>query len=100
MMGSLIINGPAFKSHCFGLEQLPTQMMKFKKEEFLFVIPGEKDRFDSLQGKTVEQKAQIRNHLARVLHLVRTVEDINALPPYEEIFAELNGALKLVVESE
>lgn len=100
MMGSLIINGPAFKSHCYGLEQLPTQMMKFKKEEFLFVIPGEKDRFDSLQGKTVEQKAQIRNHLARVLHLVRTVEDINALPPYEEIFAELKGALKLVVESE
>lgn len=99
MIGSLLINGPDFLRHCVGLEKRPEEMATFKKEEFLFVVPSVEDRFDSIAGKTIEQKAQIRGHLERVLHFVRTVEDINALPPYEAILVELTEALKLV-ESE
>jgi len=75
---------------------------KFKREAFIFEIPPGIPGIDSydpidLLGISEDAKDAIRQRLAGVLHLVRSLDDINQVPLYSRIISELQECRNLAL---
>lgn len=96
MIVAFLMNGPPWMSYCERLETDGAAMLAFKRDHFLFVIPGETDRIEAMSNVTPEAKAEVRSRLQRTLDLVRNIHDINAVPPHMKLMAEFDAISELV----
>lgn len=97
LIGSILLNRGNFMNYCRLLADKPPEShIKFKNEEFLFIIPNTVDRFEQHLFASSEDRIMVEAHLQRVLDLVHNVPDIRERPPYHEIIFELRAALKLM----
>lgn len=96
MIAAFVMNGPRWMQYCNRLERDGAAMLKFKRNDFMFVIPGGIDRIEAMENVTPEAKAEVRARLQRTLDLVRNIDDINAVPPHMELMAEFHAISELV----
>lgn len=94
-IGAYLLNTRHFMTYCTALEENGAEMMRFKSEDFMFWIPGNSDPFVSLDSLPVGKRVEFHERLQRVLDLVRNVHEIDSMPPYADIMAELLAARAL-----
>lgn len=88
LVGAFMLNGLAFQRHCQGLEEDATAMLRFKSHAMWFTVPELPNRIAELPvDEAVKQL--VTDSLTRVLALIRSVHEIDAAPPYKEIYTEL-----------
>ena len=95
MIGAYLIQGRPFMDHIQQLEKDGEAMLRFKRDAFLFEVPGSPKIAASLKiGE--DKKMQIQQLLQQVLDSVRSVHDINDLPDYDMLIGLLDSILALV----
>jgi hypothetical protein len=73
------------------LETDVDEMLSFKRDSFLFAPPSLPDRFEELP---IETRSAVKAGLERVLMLARSVDHVDDIPPYTEIYSTLLGVLE------
>jgi serine/threonine protein kinase len=93
---AFVINGFAFENYCLSLEQNVEDMLRFKREEFLFSMPAEYP--DRITGLSLHRdiKRLLRLRLENALQMARSVEAIDERPNYRFIVTELQAAAGLL----
>ena len=90
MASAMWLNGVEYEQFCLALESDVAAMMEFKRDSFLFTVPGLPDRVSSVPTPDWRDDYRIRDSLERVLFLARSVNVVWDRPPYAEIVAELD----------
>lgn len=96
LLGANLINGSRWWTYCSELESSADRMLRFKASEFFFAAPGLPDPIANLRAVSASGKAQIRAALNRALELIRGVNDIDQLPPYQSLIDALAGARRII----
>ena len=95
LVGAIMLNRDALFQHCKELETDANAMLNFKSQAMWFTFPGLPNRLAQL--RVPESVKQIlTDAFARVQALSRSVTEIDALPPYEEIYTELITSVDLL----
>jgi len=88
MLLAYLLNGESFMRYCVMLQDYPEAMLQFKRDDFVFLLPGEADRIEALPILQ-DEKDLVRSCLRNILRLVRDIEPVDAIPRYGDIVAEL-----------
>ena len=94
LMVAFMINGADYTSYCLSLQDNPAEMLRFKRDEFLFSFPR-KDPFAHLEKKHKPLAKEIRTRFSNLLALARGVEGVDDRPPYADITDELRAIVLL-----
>lgn len=98
MVGAVVLHGEEFVKYLQSLPADGGEMLRYKKEQFIFHIPGVPDRFETYPFKTEEDRAEVRQRFQRVLDIARDAPDLDVLGPYAEIIAELEIAIAIMTK--
>ena len=96
LMVAFMIHGADYARHCVALQDNPIEMLRFKRDDFLFNFPGGKDAFANLDKKHKLASDEIRARFANLLVLVRGVVGVDERPPYTALRAEFKAILALL----
>ena len=99
LLMAMLMNDATYYGHCMDLEQEPLEMLKFKRDSFLFSNPVGPDVVSAIPGMDREDSFDIRQHLAKVLRIVRNLRQIDELPPYDSVLKELNAIHSLLPDA-
>jgi hypothetical protein len=91
MLGAFLLNGDSLIRFCTGLGWNPEDMLRYKKGFFIFSFPGGNDWI-----KMLRVPPAVVGHLEAASGLIRSVDQLDAIPPYDEILDHLTRALSLV----
>ena len=94
MVGAYMMNGRDWLDYCVALQDNPEAMMEWKREAFLFVVPGREGFGSSIAHLSADSQASITQHLMRALTLARSARNAKDAPPHEAIKAELLSVLE------
>lgn len=89
MVGAWIINGPAWRAHCYALELDAGAMVAWKRKGYLFQVPGGWNTFAAYPR---DVRYEIHEHLRTTLDLARSVDELDGRPPYSRMIAALTAA--------
>ena len=92
LMAAFLLNGRKYVEHCTSLESEPAAMLALKAIDFLFNYPGGPDRVGML-NVSQQNKADIKRDLTSILYDARSVDDVDARPPYASIIAAADRIL-------
>ena len=92
LMTAFLLNGRRYVRYCMSLEADPDAMFAFKADDFLFNYPGGPDRVKMLNVSAAD-KAAITADLGLILDAARSVNHIDARPPYSIILAAADRIL-------
>lgn len=84
MLGAFLLNGDSLIRFCTGL-------LRHKKGFLIFSFPGGNDWIKMLRAPPA-----VVGHLEAALGLIPSVDQLDAIPPYDEILDHLTQALSLV----
>ena len=91
-MASYLMNGDALNQHADSLAAARA-VMAFKRDAFWFEVPGKRSVFEVLPRDIREE---VKRGLDHMLSLVRAMDQIDAMPPYDELLAQLRLTIDLV----
>lgn len=95
LVGAFLINGMPFSDLCVYLETNVEEMLRFKREGFIFSTPSGPDRIDGLDFDT-NTKRFVRRRLFNALNMARSVEGIDERPNYDFIISQLMAAVRVL----
>ena len=96
---AMLMNNRSYFDYCMDLEQEPDEMLRFKRDSFLFSNPMGPDVVSTISGIDRVVIIRVRQHLANVLKIVRNLHQIDALPPYHLVLLELQAIHSLLPDS-
>ena len=92
--GAMMLNGSPFVRFCRTTD-IHT-LYEFKANGFFFNLPNHPDMISQVPNIRPEQVGEIRAHLNQVLLQIRSVNTLDAMPPYREILAQLDAVLAIL----
>ena len=92
-MAAYMMNGQGLDEHAESLEAARA-LMAFKRDAFWFEVPGQRSVFAATLTADVHEK--VKRGLDHMLSLVRGMDDVDAMPPYDELLAQLALIIDLV----
>ena len=96
LAGAYMMNGQDWLDFCMSLESDAERMVQWKRERFIFRVPGKADFSSRLGHLSLETQRGIGQNLDKALRLARSVEGLDDVPPYQEILAALATVWQLL----